>query len=45
MGVEKLTSDDLYCIRQGDHRVVYAISDAVLTVLVIHVGDRCNVYW
>lgn len=44
MGVEKLTGDDLYRIRQGDHSIVYSISDAVLTVLVIRVGNRRDVY-
>ena len=44
LGVEKLTGEDLYRIRQGDHRVVYSIADAVLTVLVIRIGNRRDVY-
>ena len=44
LGVEKLTGEDLYRIRQGDHRVVYSIADAVLTVLVIRLGNRRDVY-
>ena len=43
-GSEKLTGDDLYRLRQGDYRVVYAIEDAVLTVLVIRVRHRREVY-
>ena len=43
-GCEKLTGEDLYRIRQGDHRVVYSIADAVLTVLVVRVGNRRDVY-
>ena len=44
VGVEKLTGDDLYRIRQGDHRVVYSIADPVLTVLVMRIGNRRDVY-
>jgi len=44
VGVEKLTGEELYRIRQGDHRVVYSIADAVLTVLVIRIGNRREVY-
>lgn len=43
-GCEKMTGDDLYRIRQGDYRVVYSISDDVLTVLVIQIGHRRDVY-
>lgn len=43
-GSEKLTGDDLYRIRQGDHRIVYSIEDAVLTVLVVRIGNRRDVY-
>jgi mRNA interferase RelE/StbE len=43
-GCEKLSGDDLYRIRQGDHRVVYSIEDDVLIVLVVRVGHRRDVY-
>ena len=43
-GCEKLTGEDLYRIRQGDYRVVYSIEDAVLTILVIRIGNRREVY-
>lgn len=43
-GVEKLTGEDLYRIRQGDYRVVYSIEDDVLTVHVIRIGHRRDVY-
>lgn len=43
-GVEKLTGEDLYRIRQGDYRVVYSIADNVLIVLVIRIGHRRDVY-
>lgn len=44
VGVEKLSGEDLYRVRQGDHRIVYSIADAVLTVLVIRIGNRRDVY-
>lgn len=44
VGVEKLTGEDLYRLRQGDHRVVYSIADPVLTVLVMRIGNRRDVY-
>jgi mRNA interferase RelE/StbE len=43
-GCEKLTGENLYRIRQGDYRVVYSITDAELTVLVIRIGHRRDVY-
>ena len=43
-GCEKLTGEGLYRIRQGDYRVVYSIEDHELTVLVIRVGNRRDVY-
>ena len=44
-GVQKLSGlDDLYRIRVGDYRVVYAIRDDVLLVLVVRVAHRRDVY-
>jgi mRNA interferase RelE/StbE len=43
-GCERLTGEDLYRIRQGDYRVIYSLADAELTVLVIHIGHRRDVY-
>ena len=44
-GSEKLSgADQLYRIRVGDYRVVYAIQDARLVVLVVKVGHRREVY-
>lgn len=31
-------------IRVGDYRVIYTVNDAVLTILVIEVGHRRDVY-
>jgi mRNA interferase RelE/StbE len=44
VGSEKLTGGELYRLRQGDHRVVYSIADAVFTVLVVRIGNRRDVY-
>jgi len=44
-GVRKLTGiEDAYRLRVGDYRVVYQISDDVLTVFVVRVGHRKDVY-
>lgn len=37
-------SDSLYRVRQGDYRIIYSIHDDVLTVLVVKVGNRKDVY-
>jgi mRNA interferase RelE/StbE len=44
MGCEKLTGQELYRIRQGNYRIVYSIQDNELTVWVIKVGHRKDVY-
>jgi len=43
-GAEKLAGEDAWRIRVGDYRIVYAIEDRVLVVLVLHVGNRREVY-
>lgn len=44
-GCRKLTgSDDAYRIRVGDYRIVYLIKDKVLTIYVIRIGHRREVY-
>lgn len=44
-GVEKLTGpEDLYRVRVGDWRIVYAIRDRELIVIVIRIGHRREVY-
>ncbi len=35
---------DLWRVREGDHRVVYAIRDEILFVLVVKIGHRREVY-
>jgi len=43
-GAEKLAGVDAWRIRVGDYRIVYAIEDRLLVVLVLHVGNRRQVY-
>lgn len=43
-GCKKMAGADLWRIRIGDHRVVYAIEDAQLIVLVVRVGHRREIY-
>jgi mRNA interferase RelE/StbE len=44
-GVEKLAGEEnLYRVRVGDYRIIYAIEDEVLLVLVVTVGHRREVY-
>lgn len=44
VGCEKLTGQELYRVRQGIYRIVYSIQDNELTVWVIRIGHRENVY-
>ena len=44
-GVEKMAGPaDLYRVRVGDWRIVYAIRDRELVVIVIRIGNRREVY-
>ena len=44
VGVEKLSGDEKYRIRQGNYRILYAIDDDVITVTIVKVGHRRDVY-
>jgi mRNA interferase RelE/StbE len=44
IGSRKLSGRELYRIRQGQYRILYTIEDAVLTINVIKVGHRKDVY-
>ena len=43
-GHEKHTGQERYRIRQGRYRIVYSIQDEILTVWVVKVGHRKDVY-
>jgi len=43
-GHEKLTGQERYRVRQGRYRIVYSIQDKELTVWVVKVGHRKDIY-
>lgn len=44
-GVKKLkNSDGLYRVRVSDYRIIYRIEQDILTVLVVKIGHRREVY-
>lgn len=43
-GCEKLSGQDKYRVRQGNYRIVYSIQDTELTVWIVKVGHRREVY-
>ena len=43
-GCEKLSGQERYRVRQGVYRLIYEIHDEVLTVVVVKIGDRREVY-
>lgn len=43
-GAEKLSTRERWRVRQGDYRIIYEIQDCVLTVWVVKVGHRRDVY-
>ena len=43
-GLEKLSGEEKYRLRQGDYRVLYSIQDASTTVTVVKIGHRREVY-
>ena len=43
-GCEKLTGQERYRIRQGKYRIVYSVQDNELTVWIVRIGHRKDVY-
>ena len=43
-GVEKLSGQERYRLRQGDYRILYEIHDELVVVIVVKIGHRRNVY-
>ncbi|MBB5347699.1 type II toxin-antitoxin system RelE/ParE family toxin [Desulfoprunum benzoelyticum] len=43
-GSEKLTGQELYRIRQGLFRIVYSIQDRELTIWIIRIAHRREIY-
>ncbi|MEJ7873092.1 MAG: type II toxin-antitoxin system RelE/ParE family toxin [Rubrobacteraceae bacterium] len=43
-GVETVETTDYLRVRTGDYRIVYLVEEDVLTVLIIRIGHRREVY-
>lgn len=43
-GTEKLSGQEKYRLRQGDYRVLYSVDDDRLTVVIVKIGHRRDVY-
>jgi mRNA interferase RelE/StbE len=43
-GSEKLSGKDRYRVRQGVYRIIYAVDNEDMTVLVVKIGHRRDVY-
>ncbi|MDT8388961.1 MAG: type II toxin-antitoxin system RelE/ParE family toxin [Lentisphaeria bacterium] len=43
-GCEKLSGQERYRVRQGRYRIIYSVQDNELTVWVVKVGHRRDVY-
>lgn len=43
-GCEKLTGQERYRLRQGRYRIVYSVQDDELTIWVVKVGHRKDIY-
>jgi mRNA interferase RelE/StbE len=43
-GCEKLTGQERYRLRQGRYRILYSIRDDELTIWVVKVGHRKDIY-
>jgi len=41
---EKLTGQDRYRLRQGNYRIIYSIQDKELTISIVMVGHRKDIY-
>ena len=44
IGGEKLAGHELYRVRQGNYRILYSIQDNELTIWIIKIGHRKEVY-
>lgn len=43
-GCEKLTDQERYRLRQGRYRIIYSVQDKDLSVWIVKVGHRKDVY-
>ncbi|MEA2110913.1 MAG: type II toxin-antitoxin system RelE/ParE family toxin [Campylobacterota bacterium] len=43
-GCKKLSGDEKYRVRVGNYRILYTIEDNILTLYIVKVGHRKNIY-
>jgi mRNA interferase RelE/StbE len=43
-GSEKLTGEERYRVRQGKYRILYSIQDEALTIWVVKIAHRKDIY-
>jgi mRNA interferase RelE/StbE len=43
-GCEKISGQDRFRIRQGNYRIIYSIQDDELTIWVVKIGHRKEIY-
>lgn len=43
-GTEKLSGAEKYRVRQGNYRIIFMIEDRIITVIILKIGDRKEVY-
>ena len=43
-GIEKLTGQERYRVRQGRYRILYSIQDNELTIWIVKISHRKDVY-
>lgn len=43
-GSQKLSAQERYRVRQGNYRIVYSVKDKELTVQVVKIGHRREIY-
>ncbi len=44
IGSEKLSGNEKYRLRQGNYRILYRIDDDIVTIAVVKIGHRRDVY-
>lgn len=43
-GIQRLSGQERYRIRQGDYRIIFSIQDAERTIWIVKIGHRRDVY-
>lgn len=43
-GSQKLSGEEKYRVRQGNYRILYRIEDEIVTVIIVKIGHRRDVY-